>query len=163
MAAEHPAQEKSYTAGDLWRLSHLPENAGKRLSLIDGEIYEMSPTGWKHGDVAMRIGARLLADAEQHNLGRVTAAETGFNLAPGTTLAPDVGFIAAARIPDELPDGYVPFAPDLAVEVVSPGNTATEVRTKIEKYIQHGTRLVWVVYPDRAAVDVYRAEGQGAA
>src|SRR5258706_10831486 len=118
-------RDKLYTAEDLWALSHLPENDGKRLFLVEGTIYEMTPTSWLHGDVAIEIGAAILVYAKTHKLGRVTAAETGFNLAPGTTLAPDVGFIAAARVPEVLPSsGYVPFAPDLAVEVVSPGNTA---------------------------------------
>jgi Uma2 family endonuclease len=65
--------------------------------------------------------------------------------------------VAAARVPDVLPSsGYVPFAPDLAVEVVSPGNTADEMRKKIEKYMRYGTRLLWVVYPEQQKVDVFR-------
>ncbi len=158
-------QEKLYTAEDLWRISHLPKNAGKRFELIEGVIVEMSPTGWLHGDVAMEIGALIRSYVKAHNLGRVTAAETGFSLTGDSlnVLAPDVGFIAAGRIPEQLPDGYVPFAPDLAVEVVSPGNSPAEIRTKIEKYLQYGTQLVWIVYPNKKKVDVYHPTGgQGA-
>ena len=149
-------QEKHYTAEDLWALSHLPENANKRLYIIDGELFTMSPTGWKHGKIASELTLFIGMYVKQHSLGIITAAETGYILDPGTTLAPDVGFVAAARVPDKLPDGYVPFAPDLAVEVVSPTNTAAEMRDKIEKYLQHGTQLVWVVYPDKQKVDVWR-------
>jgi Uma2 family endonuclease len=148
--------DKLYTAEDLWELSHLPENDGKRLILIEGAVYEMTPTGWIHGDIASELDMAIRLFVKTHKLGRVTAAETGFNLAPRTTLAPDVGFIAAARVPKQLPSGYVPFAPDLAVEVVSPGNTADEMRKKIEKYMRYGTRLLWVVYPEQQKVDVYR-------
>jgi Uma2 family endonuclease len=82
----------------------------------------------------------------------VTAAETGYlvNRDPAgrdTVLAPDVGFIGSGRIPAVLPDGYVPFAPDLAVEVVSPGNTQEEINLKIENYLRYGTLLVWIIYP----------------
>ncbi len=158
------SQEKLYTSADLWELSHLPENDGKRLLLLEGELYEMTPTGWKHGDVASELDVAIGSYVKAHKLGRVTAAETGYDLAPGTTLAPDVGFVAAARVPDPLPIGYVPFAPDLAVEVVSPGNSSTELNTKIKKYMKHGTRLLWIVYPEKQTVAVYRpiATGQEA-
>ncbi|MBI5931660.1 MAG: Uma2 family endonuclease [Chloroflexi bacterium] len=157
-------QEKDYTADDLWEISHLPENDGKRIYLIEGALYEMPPTSWLHGDVAMEVGRQISNHVKGQKLGRVTAAETGFNLAPGTSLAPDVGFIAAERVPKELPPkGYVPFAPDLAVEVVSPGNDAEEISAKIQKYLQYGTRMVWIIYPNQRRVEVYRpAEEQTA-
>jgi Uma2 family endonuclease len=151
------------TVEELWELSHLPENAGRRFFLLEGVLYEMSPAGWKHGKIALKLGAVILAHVEAYKLGEVTAAETGFRLGEDTVLAPDVGFIRQERVPDELPGGYVPFAPDLAVEVVSPGNDAAEIRAKIEKYLERGTQLVWVVYPDQRKVDAYqRSAGQGA-
>jgi Uma2 family endonuclease len=62
--------------------------------------------------------------------------------------APDVAFIRAERIPPEgVPKGYIPIAPDLVVEIVSPGDTATEVQQKVEEWLGFGVRAVWVVYP----------------
>ena len=49
-------QERLYTAEDLWNLSHLPENEAKRLQLIEGEIYEMAPTGGEHGGITLDLG-----------------------------------------------------------------------------------------------------------
>src|SRR5258708_33924216 len=96
-------------------MSHLPEYEDKRLFLLEGELYEMTPTGWLHGDVASKLDMAIGLYVEAHKLGRVTAAETGYDLAPGTTLAPEVGFVAASRVPDPLPSGYVPIATDLRV------------------------------------------------
>lgn len=150
-------QEKLYTAKDLWVLSHLPENEGKHLELSEGMLIEMSPAGGKHGGIAMRIAAAVFSFVNNHQLGHVTAAETGyilFNNPDGkdTVRAPDVGFITRANLPKGLPDGYVPAVPDLAVEVVSPGDDADEVQLKVSEYLKHGTKLVWVAYPKSKTV-----------
>ncbi len=148
-------QEKLYTVEDLWRLSH--EADGKRYELDEGELIEMAPTGDIHGIVALWIGYLLVSYVKAHDLGKVTAAETGFILAknPEVTRAPDVAFIAKARLVP-LTGGYFPLAPDLAVEVVSPSEGAAYLRRKADQYLQAGTRLVWVVYPETRLVDVYR-------
>jgi Uma2 family endonuclease len=149
--------ERTYTAEEFWELSHLPEYSDQRLVLIEGSIITMPPTGWIHGDTASELDMLIRQFVKRHSLGRVTAAETGYQLAAKTVLAPDVGFIAAQRVPDQLPSGYVPFAPDLAVEVISPSNHAAEIDAKVEKYLQYGTRAVWLVYPERHKITVYHA------
>jgi Uma2 family endonuclease len=73
--------------------------------------------------------------------------------------APDVGFVAKERLTGPIPDKYFPFAPDLAVEVVSPSDTAQDIREKVLDFLKAGTRLVWVVYPESKTVDVYRPDG----
>ncbi len=150
-------QEKLYTAEDLWELSHRPDNEGKRFELSEGVLIEMAPAGLKHSGFALQLG-RLIGDfVDEHQLGLVTAAETGFILftderGKDTVRAPDVGFISAARLPKELPDGYAPFAPDLAVEVVSPGDSADEIEKKVNEYLKYGTQMVWVFYPKTRSV-----------
>jgi Uma2 family endonuclease len=152
--------ERLYSAEELWELSHRAENSGRHLEVLEGVLYDMSPTGWLHGDLASELDMQVRVYVKQHQLGRVTAAETGYlvNRDPAgrdTVLAPDVGFIAAGRIPATLPDGYVPFAPDLAVEVVSPGNTQEEINLKIESYLRYRTRLVWIIYPREQRIHAY--------
>jgi Uma2 family endonuclease len=159
-------QEKIRTAEDLWELSHKSEFADMRLELSEGRLIVMSPAGWKHGSLALWLG-RIVGDhVDEHELGAVTAAETGFilykNPEPGgkdTVRAPDVGFIAAGRVPDDLPDGFVPFVPDLAIEVVSPNDEEKEISQKVAEYLKYGTRLVWVMYSDSQEVKVH-APGQ---
>jgi Uma2 family endonuclease len=94
----------------------------------------------------------------------VTAAETGYVLhrsddGKDTVRAPDVGFVSKARLPAGLPKGYIPFAPDLAVEVVSPNDKAAEIQTKIGEYLRYGVRLIWVLYPDNQSIVVHTKEG----
>jgi Uma2 family endonuclease len=145
-----------YTAEDLMRLS----SEGKRCELVKGELVEMAPTGGRHGRVSSRIDRRLGNFVEQHGLGEVFAAETGFRLArnPDTVRAPDVAFVARERLPSpDLPTGYPELAPDLVVEVLSPSDTAVQVQAKVEDWLRAGVRLAWVVYPDTRSVVVYRS------
>ena len=133
---------------------------GRRLELVKGKLYEMPPAGAGHGSVAMRVGIVLGAYVLRNRLGEVFAAETGFVLRrdPDTVRAPDAAFVAAERIPPEgPPDAYFDLAPDLAVEVVSPGDRAGEIRDKVQDWLRSGTRLVWVIYPSRRSVTVYRS------
>lgn len=139
-------------------LLHLP-TAG-RLELVRGELYEMPPAGARHGGVAMRVGILLGGHVYRNHLGEVLAAETGFVLQrdPDTVRAPDVSFVARDRLPaGELPAGFLDLAPDLAVEVVSPGDTTREVQEKVEDWLYAGTHLVWVVYPATQTVTVHRS------
>lgn len=146
------------TADDLMRLSSLNKGV-KKLELVKGELLEMPPAGGRHGRVAIRIGHRLNAFVEANGLGEVFAAETGFWIShnPDTVRAPDASFVAKGRLPaGELPTGYLDLAPDLAVEVVSPGDTAGEVQAKVEDWLRAGVRLVWVAYPNTRSVAVYQ-------
>ena len=156
--------QKFYTAEELWELSHTPENDTRRFELSEGILIEMSPAGLKHGTLAMQLG-RVVGDfVDANDLGITTAAETGFILfrnpnGKDTVRAPDVGFVSKTRLTGELPDGYAPFAPDLAIEVVSPNDDAEELEQKISEYLKYGTRLIWVFYPKLQRVRVHTPKG----
>lgn len=156
--------ERPYSAEDLLKLSAAPEYDEQRLELSDGELIIMAPASAKHGVVAMRLGRFVDTFVDNGKLGYVTAAETGYILfkSPNgrdTVRAPDVGFIALDHLPEGLPDGYVPVAPDLAIEVVSPNDSASDLQKKVNQYLRAGTKLVWIAYPDTRAVMVFTAEG----
>jgi Uma2 family endonuclease len=72
---------------------------------------------------------------------------------------PDISFFAKERLQGmkELPSGFLEGAPDLAVEVLSPGNTIAEIDEKIAEYFENGSRLVWVISPNQHYVLVYRS------
>jgi Uma2 family endonuclease len=70
-----------------------------------------------------------------------------------------VSLVKAERLPDRLPRGFFPGAPDLAVEVVSPGDTAAYLESKIQDYLGGGAQRVWVVYPDTRSVVVHQPNG----
>jgi Uma2 family endonuclease len=73
--------------------------------------------------------------------------------------APDVAFLRADRCTQEGPDDYLKGAPDLAVEVVSPSDTARYITRKVAQYLRHGGHTVWVVYPEAEEVHVFEASG----
>jgi len=145
-----------YTAEQLAAKSSLGD---KRYELVSGELRMMSPAGGEHGRVAMRIGLLLGNHVEERKLGEVFAAETGFLLAtdPDTVRAPDVAFVSAERYA-ELGNvrGYLPLAPDLVVEVVSPNDTSSQVEEKAMAWLRFGSELVLVVDPENQTVRTYR-------
>lgn len=134
---------------------------GKRAELVKGVLVVRQPASYRHGEVTVRLTKALVLFVDAHDLGRVLAAETGFKLetSPDTVRAPDVAFVSKARIPSPAPKGYAPFAPDLAVEVLSPDDRPGEVLAKVADWLRADSRLVWVVDPGRRLARVYRAEG----
>lgn len=131
-----------------------------RLALIRGELKKMSPTGGTHGILCARIGTAITNFVDENDLGVVFGAETGFIVErdPDTVIGADVAFVSHERMKDvENLDKFLPFAPDLAVEVLSPGNTVQEIDEKIALYFAAGSRAVWVFNPKRRTVAVYRS------
>ena len=132
----------------------------KRVELVRGLLVVRELPGMRHARVAMDLALALGAHVRAAALGRVYA-EAGFKLAsnPDTVRGPDVAFIRRDRIPDPEPTGFAHFAPDLVVEVISPGDRAGEVLAKVADWISAGTRVVWVLDPARRVARVYRADG----
>jgi Uma2 family endonuclease len=128
--------------------------------LVRGRIRMMTPAGGAHGWIAGRVFAALNAFVEAGQLGHCFADNTGF-LLPGfgdTVRSPDTAFVRAGRLPAEgIGPGWVPLAPDLVVEVLSPTETAAELEEKLGDYRSAGTRLIWVVDPKNREVSVRQA------
>ncbi len=162
------------TAEQLWAR---PETPGERYELVGGELIEVLPAGALHGLIVrvflrlldpygliVRVFLRLLDPfVLARDLGEVFADGVGYIIRrdPDIVRIPDASFVSRGRIPaGGVPKGFWPFAPDLAVEIVSPGDTATELRAKVREYLDAGTRLVWVAWPDERAVTVYGPAGE---
>lgn len=144
------------TAEELLRM---PDD-GFRYELVMGELKQMTPAGDEHGYVAMNVGIALGSYVKAKDLGRTYAAETGFLIsrAPDTVRAPDAAFVTRERVEEAgQTGGYFPGAPDLAVEVVSPNDTHSEVVEKALAWLEAGCRMVLVVDPGNRAVTVYRS------
>ncbi|WP_406695081.1 Uma2 family endonuclease [Singulisphaera sp. Ch08] len=144
------------TADELWKMP----NSGMRHELVRGELRSMSPAGSEHGSIIAEITGSLQPFVKSHQLGKVFGAETGFKISndPDTVRAPDVAFIRRERIPKTgLPKAFWPGAPDLAVEVVSPGDTVEEVDEKVADWFNAGALAVWIVKPKAQTVTVYSA------
>lgn len=147
---------QSLTADDLLAL---PDD-GFRYELVDGELRKMAPAGSQHGRVTHKIEIDLGRYVEANDLGVVFAAETGFRLRsdPDTVRAPDVAFVAKKRYEQvgDLP-GYWPGAPDLAIEVLSPGDNYAEIEEKVFDWLDAGCRLVIVLNPRKRTATAYRS------
>ncbi len=133
---------------------------GKRHELVEGELTELTPPpGWVHGKTQSNTSGVLREFVRPRRLGDVVT-ETGFVIStdPDTVRAPDVAFVSAGRLPKgEPPAGYLRLVPDIAAEVVSPSDTASEIRSRVRMWLEAGCRLVWVVYPASRSVTVYRS------
>ena len=141
-------------------LARMPNDT--RRELVEGEIRELSPTGGIHGLVAGNFQTLVGAFVRQHRLGFTGTAEVGYLLArnPDTVRVPDVSFVSRERIPETgIPEGFWSFAPDLAIEVLSPTDSAEEVLEKVEMYLAAGTRMVWVASPRARSITVYTPGG----
>lgn len=132
---------------------------GNRYELIRGKIKRMPLRGGFHGKQTGGIQGSLGTHARANGLGVVYAADTGFLLEadPDLVLAPDVAFIRRER--QRLGDTarYIPIAPDMAVEVISPSDRLTQVHEKALEWLAHGVRMVIVVNPRNRTVQVYRS------
>jgi Uma2 family endonuclease len=139
---------------------HLPD---KRVELVRGVLVVREPPGFRHGRVTVSLAARL--DAHLRAVGggaaQVLVAEAGFTLArnPDTVRGPDLAVVTRGRLPDPEPTGFVDLAPDLVVEVVSPGDRPGEILAKVADWLSAGTRLIWVIDPGRRLARIYRHDG----
>jgi Uma2 family endonuclease len=156
-------QVKISTANELWELSQSAQSANsKRLELVDGVIEESPLTGEEHGVIVSELTMLIGIRAQINNLGRVTAAGTGYLLHADsrngdTVLAPDVAFVSYKRAV-ALSKKYADVAPDLAVEVVSPSEPYAKIARKVGLYLRYGTRLVWIVDPESQTIAVHTAK-----
>jgi len=124
-----------------------------RHELIKGELLTMPPPKFEHGRVTANLTMFLLQHVRANRLGGVVAG-SGYHLEtdPDTVLGPDVSFVSKDR--EMYPEGYYPGPPDLAVEVLSPGDRKGYVERKLAIWLETGTRSVWLVNPRRRTVEV---------
>ena len=129
---------------------------GFRYELVRGELIKRSPAGHQHGRIALNLTTPLDQFVRANQLGAVYAAKTGFKLAEDMVRAPDAAFIRRERVEAVgLTTGFWPGAPDLAAEVISPGDTYAEVEDKVADWLDAGTRLVVVVNPSTQTVALH--------
>ena len=136
---------------------------GMRHELVRGELLTMTPPGFEHGLVASRIGELLRDHVKANALGVAITSEVGFTLErdPDTVRAPDVSFVAQARL-EALGSirRYWPEAPALAVEVLSPSDSLEAVEAKALDWLAGGSVAVLVLDPARRSGTIYRAGGE---
>ncbi len=137
----------------------LPDH--RNYELVDGELEEIKVSNlsvW----VAGRVFTRLEAHCEKSGVGEAFGADAYYECFPDRpkhARKPDVSFIRAERLPPGwLADGYFTIWPDLAVEVISPGDSAYKVDEKIREFLEAGVRLVWQINPEERIILIHRPD-----
>jgi Uma2 family endonuclease len=141
------------TEADLLRVLNKTD---RLFELVDGTLVE-KVMGYGEGGLGMDIGRLLGKFLDQHDLGDLLGADATMRLLPGLVRLPDVAFVRWEKLPNrERPTDPIPdVIPDLAVEVLSAGNTPGEMKRKLKEYFLAGVALVWFVDPRKRTVEVF--------
>ncbi len=155
--------EKQLISADMF-LEFVDQIDDRIVELVEGVIVDMSRPGWEHGEILMLIASRIFSFVSVHNLGRVAVGDTGFVLerredGKDTVRGLDLAFINKVKAEESVSSGWTEIAPDLAVEVISPRNEATDIQLKVLQLLNVGTSLIWVVYPESRTVVVHSVSG----
>ncbi len=131
--------------------------------LVDGTLVEKA-MGFEEARLALRLGRLIDAFVDQNDLGICVGADGMMRIAPGLVRIPDLSFIAWEKLPGrESPREPIPdLAPDLAVEVISEGNTKAEMTRKVGEYFEAGARLVWLIDPKKRTARVFSSPEKSA-
>ncbi|XWK86853.1 MAG: Uma2 family endonuclease [Phormidium sp.] len=135
-------------------------NDNLRLELTaKGELIIMPPTGGETGDRNFEIDGQLWFWNRQTRLGKAFDSSTGFRLPNGATRSPDVAWIRIERweaLTAQQRKKFLPICPDFVVELVSETDDLTEVRQKMQEYLENGLLLGWLINPKTRTVEVFR-------
>ncbi len=139
----------------------LPEQNGVRYELVEGKLVAMTVPLPEHNRIIRRIYDLLNEFLKRNPLGEVFFPDTGYVLSrqPATLRGPDLSFLRAERLRQMDPKRNIEGAPDLAIEVVSPNDSAQALNRKVNQYLRSGARAVWVFYPDTRQIDAHSAHG----
>lgn len=156
--------ESPISAVDFVEVANLPEYADCLVELVDGEIVTLPFSNGLHGRIVIRLGGKIDRFLDEHALGQVTGADAGFALERNsdgrdTVRGLDIAFLSRERAPEPLAESIIEIVPDLAIEVISPSNSADDIRLKVRQLLAAGCAQVWVVYPSLREVDVHSANG----
>jgi Uma2 family endonuclease len=129
--------------------------------LVDGQLVERNK-GMESSRIGARVGYKIARFLDHNPVGLVFGADASYQFfpdAPDKVRKPDVSFVRFGRFPgNKAPEGHSPIPPDLAVEVVSPGDILYDVERKVDEYLAAGVPLVWVVVPASKTIRVYRPD-----
>ena len=151
------ASETTHEITDEYLL-RLPNPPGGKWELVEGRLQEVPTTG-KHDQIVIWLGYLMMPYAI--DLGMLTASQAGYRMSGGNLRVPDFAFTRYDRFPNsEVPDGFVEFAPDLAVEIISPSEEPGDMARKVSEYFASGARQVWHMFPEMQTVTVFYSSAE---
>ena len=137
-------------------LEEFLESDLEEYEYVEGELVRLAATSLEHSKICGNVFWYLRSYLRENRQDAGVFGDAGFRVGE-RVLKPDVAFLSAAGIPDNLRKAS-PVPPELAVEVVSPSDKLYSVIEKAFAYLNAGTRLVWVIEPVAKTVTVYRSE-----
>jgi Uma2 family endonuclease len=152
--------EKAFKVWTEAELQSMPDD-GYSHEIVNGQLVMSPKNNFQHEQICERLNFALESFNRLHKLGAVFGSSMGFWMANRNCRAPDVSFVPKERLlrvgfkPST--KSFFPGAPDLAVEVLSPGNTRIELDERLADFFSSGARLVWIVHPDEQYVEVCRS------
>ncbi len=158
------ALDKTISVDEFLEMANSPEYAGCNFELVEGVIFPVSYTNRQHSETLSLLAARLVAFVYGHKLGRVYSGDGGFvlertSIGRDSVRGVDIAFIKAANAPDPNVPSVIEGAPDLAIEIISPSNTVSDIDLKISQLLAAGAQAVWIVYPEARKVQVHTRQG----
>ena len=158
LIAMSQATQQPYVTAEQLESLHLPDASAE---LVRGQLLVREPPSTRHGRVQANLQYHVTVYVRRTNAGYVFGQDTGFKLRsnPDTVRGPDLAFVSSDREAD-LPDrGFAELAPDLIAEILSPGDRPGEMLSRVGDFLEAGTKLVWVIDPERREATVYRSDG----
>lgn len=133
---------------------------GKHYELVDGQLIEIPSASLLHNYIRDGIVSLLNSDKEQSARG-VAIARHDFQTTPTNVREPDAAVVLWSRLKQsDFKRNVCPFAPDLAIEIVSPSETALDLRRKIQEYLDAGTETVWVLYVETEEAEIWKKKNE---
>ncbi len=141
-----------------------PKYEDRIVELVEGDIVDMPLPNPIHAAILGKLTTEITNHVEKLELGRVLVGDAPFVLernpeGKDTLRGIDIAFVSSERLPGRLTRAPLTVAPDLAVEITSPSNTADDIAKKIQQLLKAGAGLIWIVYPDLRCVAVHTADG----
>ena len=153
MTTQNPIAAPPVTLAEFAALPEYP-----RYELAQGMPVEKMYASREHELTVIRTGSRLNTHVEAHDLGEVYGSNRAFVTgpdAPATARLPDVSFVSNDRLRPDIWGALFDGAPDLAIEVSSPGNTPAELAQKVAEYLNAGGKAVWILDPIARTLAIY--------
>ena len=149
-----PPAKKVWTESEL---QALPDD-GYNFELVDGELVMSPKNNFQHEDICADLLTAMRTFAKANQLGAVLGSNAGCWMRDRNCRAPDISFIPKARLIalgfKRSTRKFLPAAPDLAVEVLSPSNSRTEIDERLKDFFASGTQIAWIIDPDNERVEV---------
>lgn len=145
-------ERKKWTEAEL---QALPDD-GFTYEIVDGELVMSPKNNPEHGDICSELSFALTSHCKREKLGKVFNADTGFWMINENCRAPDISFVSKERLKGTRrpPRTFFKFAPDLAVEVLSPNNTRAEIQERLRDFFASGTKLAWIIDPESKSAEI---------